>query len=120
MIGLLLSVQLLVVAVYGGYFGAAQSILMLATLGLSGLRDIDRMNVLKSFAGAIINGVATALFIRGHLIEWRPALIMSIAAIAGGWVGAHFAQKIGKQNARRAVIVVGLCTAAATFWKAFG
>jgi hypothetical protein len=114
----LLAVQLLV-AVYGGFFGAAQSILMLASLGLAGLRDLDRMNGLKSFAGAIINGVATLLFIHGGLIEWRPALLMSLAAIGGGWVGAHFAQRIGKQNARRAVIVVGLCTAAASFWRAF-
>jgi uncharacterized membrane protein YfcA len=111
-------VQLLV-AIYGGFFGAAQSILMLATLGLAGLRDIDRMNALKNLAAAIINGVATALFIAGGLIVWRPALIMSIAAIAGGWAGAHLAQRIGQKNARRAVVLIGLGTAAATFWNAF-
>jgi len=116
---ILLAVQLLV-AVYGGFFGAAQSILMLATLGLSGLRDIDRMNGLKNLAAAVINGVAAALFISGGLIEWRPALVMSATAIFGGYTGAHFAQRIGKDRARAAVIVIGFFTAAASFWKAFG
>ena len=117
-LALLLPVQL-AVSVYGGFFGAGQSILMLATLGFSGLRDIDRMNALKNLAAAITNGVATVLFIAGALIVWRPALIMSVAAIAGGWLGAHFAQRIGKRNARRVVIVVGLATAAVSFYKAF-
>jgi uncharacterized membrane protein YfcA len=115
---LLLGLQL-AVSVYGGFFGAGQSILMLATLGLSGLRDIDRMNGLKNLAAAITNGVATAIFIAGSLVEWRPALIMSVAAIAGGFAGAHFAQRIGKQNARRAVIVIGFVTALVSFYKAF-
>jgi uncharacterized membrane protein YfcA len=115
---LLLAVQL-AVAVYGGFFGAAQSILMLATLGLCGFSDLDRMNGLKNFAAAAINGVAAALFARGGVIAWRPALVMSLAAIAGGWAGAHLAQRIPKKSARMAVIVIGLATAIATFWKAF-
>jgi hypothetical protein len=117
-LAILLPVQL-AVSIYGGFFGAGQSILMLATLGFSGLNDIDRMNALKNLAAAITNGVATVVFIAGALIVWRPALIMSVAAIAGGWLGAHFAQRIGKRNARRVVIVVGLATAGVSFYKAF-
>ena len=115
---LLSSVQLLV-AVYGGFFGAGQGILMLATLGLCGLRDIDRMNGLKSFTAAAINSFAAVLFIFGRLVEWRPALIMAAAAVAGGYVGARGAQRIGKDNARRAVIAIGFGAAAYSFWKAF-
>jgi uncharacterized membrane protein YfcA len=115
---LLLGLQLLV-SIYGGFFGAGQSILMLAALGFSGLRDIDRMNGLKSVAGAVTNGVAAAIFIYGGLVEWRPAVIMSIAAIFGGFTGAHFSQRIGKQNARRAVVLVGFATTIVTFYKAF-
>jgi uncharacterized membrane protein YfcA len=114
----LLFVQFLV-AIYGGFFGAGQSILMLASLGFSGLRDIDRMNGLKSFAGTIINGVASAMFVWGGLIAWRPAIIMSVAAVFGGYTGAHFSQRIGKTNARRAVIWIGLCTAAASFYQLY-
>jgi uncharacterized membrane protein YfcA len=112
----LLLVQL-AVAVYGGFFGAGQGILMLATLGLSGMRDIDRMNGLKNFAAATINSIATILFVSGHLIEWRPALIMAAAAVVGGLVGSHGAQRVGDRIARRAVVVIGFVAAAVSFWK---
>ena len=116
---LLLVVQL-AVAIYGGFFGAGQGILMLATLGLTGLRDLDRMNGLKNYAAAIINLVATALFIAGGKIEWRPAIIMAIAAVAGGFCGAHVGQRVGKSAARKLVIVIGFGAAAVSFYKAFG
>jgi uncharacterized membrane protein YfcA len=110
----------LVVAVYGGFFGAGQGILMLATLGLCGLRDIDRMNGLKNFAAAAINSVATVLFIVGHRIEWRPAIGMAVCASLGGFVGAKLAQRVGKLVVRRAVVVIGFAAAAVSFYKAFG
>lgn len=115
---LLIAVQLLV-AVYGGFFGAGQGILMLATLGLAGMRDLDRMNGLKNFAAAAINSIATAMFIAGHRVEWRPALLMAAFAVAGGLVGAHGAQRVGQRTARRAVIVIGFGAAAVSFYKAF-
>jgi uncharacterized membrane protein YfcA len=115
---LLLAVQFLV-AIYGGFFGAGQGILMLATLGLSGLRDLERTNGLKNFAAAFINTVAAAIFFVGGVVEWRIAFIMAAAAIAGGYSGARAAQWVGPRVARRAVIVVGLGTAAITFYEAF-
>ena len=107
------------VAIYGGFFGAGQSILMLATLGLCGMRDLDRMQGFKNFAAAVINGVAMTLFIIGGLIEWRPAIVMAIAATVGGYAGAHAAQRIPKRMARATIIVIGLSAAAMTFYKAF-
>jgi uncharacterized membrane protein YfcA len=114
----LLGVQLLV-AVYGGFFGAGQGILMLATLGLAGMRDLDRMNGLKNFAAAFINTVAALMFFVGGVIEWRIALVMAVAAIAGGYAGARAAQSVGPRIARRAIVFVGLGAAVVTFWKAF-
>jgi uncharacterized membrane protein YfcA len=115
----LLLVQLLV-AVYGGFFGAGQGILMLATLGLTGLRNLDRMNGLKNYAAAMINLVATVLFIWGGKIEWRAAGIMALAAIAGGLSGAHLGQRVGQKVARRVVIAIGFTAAIVSFAKAFG
>ena len=92
---------------------------MLATLGLCGLRNLDRMNGLKNFAAAAINSVATVMFIAGHRIEWRPAMIMSAAAIAGGYAGALGAKRVGQRIARRAIVVIGFGAAAVSFWKAF-
>ncbi len=114
----LIGVQLLV-AVYGGFFGAGQGILMLATLGLCGLRDLNRMNGLKNYAAATINSVATVMFVIGHLIEWRPAIIMAVCAIAGGYAGALGAQRVGQRIARAAVIAIGFGAAGWSFYKAF-
>src|ERR1051326_8716789 len=65
-----MSFQLLV-AVYGGYFGAGIGILMLAALGLMGFRNIHRMNGLKNINGFLINGVAACIFLTKGLVEWH-------------------------------------------------
>jgi uncharacterized membrane protein YfcA len=95
------------VAVYGGYFGAGIGILMLATLGFMGLSDIHAMNGLKNFFGMCINAVAAGYFIFRGAVEWRAALVMIPAAIAGGYGGARFARRIGKEKSRAAVAVIG-------------
>ncbi len=96
------------VAIYGGYFGAGVGILMLVILGFLGLEDIHAMNGLKNFFGICINGVASAWFIFRGVVIWPLALLMMAGAIAGGWVGALFARRIGKEKARIAVVVIGL------------
>lgn len=95
------------VAIYGGYFGAGVGILMLVILGFLGLTDIHAMNGLKNFFGICINGVASAWFIFKGVVIWPLALLMMAGAIAGGWVGAGFARRIGKEKARIAVVVIG-------------
>lgn len=96
------------VAVYGGFFGAGIGIMMLAALGLLGQSNIHRMNGLKNFAAICINGVAAATFIALHRVHWPLALLMAVAAILGGYTGAGLARKVGQQNVRRFVILVGL------------
>ena len=96
------------VAVYGGYFGAGVGILMLVILGFLGMTDIHAMNGLKNFFGVCINGVASAWFILRGVVNWPLALLMMAGAIAGGWIGAGFARRIGKEKARVAVVVIGL------------
>ncbi len=96
------------VAIYGGYFGAGAGILMLVILGFLGLSDIHAMNGLKNFFGICINGVASAWFIVKGVVIWPLALLMMGGAIAGGWIGAGFARRIGKEKARAAVVVIGL------------
>jgi len=95
------------VAIYGGYFGAGIGILMLATLGFLGLSDIHAMNGLKNFFGMCINAVAAAYFILRGAVEWRTALVMVAGAVAGGYGGARFARRIGKEKSRAAVAVIG-------------
>jgi len=95
------------VAVYGGYFGAGIGILMLVILGYLGLTDIHAMNGLKNFFGICINSVAAAYFIVRGAVNWPLALVMIVGATVGGYAGAHFARRIGKERARVAVVVIG-------------
>ena len=98
----------LAVAVYGGYFGAGIGILMLVVLGFLGLTDIHAMNGLKNFFGITINLVAAAWFIWNGAVQWPIALVMVAGATVGGYAGARFARRIGKEKARAAVVVIGL------------
>ena len=107
------------VAVYGGYFGAGIGILMLASLGLMGLRDIHEMNALKTILASLINLVASALFIAAGLIDWPRAGIMTVGALAGYFVGSHYSQKIPQARVRQIVTAIGLLIAAVSFWKEF-
>ena len=100
------------VGVYGGYFGAGIGILMLAVLGFLGLSDIHAANGIKNFFGMCINGVAAGYFIFRGAVDWPAALIMIAGAIAGGYAGAGFARKIGREKARAAVVVIGFLVAA--------
>src|SRR5262252_4774973 len=78
-------------AVYGGYFGAGNGILMLAAMGLLGLHDIHRANGIKNFLGICINSVAVLSFSLKHLVVWQDSLVMACAALAGGYFGARMA-----------------------------
>ncbi len=100
------------VAVYGGYFGAGIGILMLALLGFLGLANIHAANGIKSFFNLSINTVAAGYFIYKGAVVWPAALVIVAGATLGGYGGARFARRIGKQKARTAVIVIGLLVTA--------
>lgn len=98
----------LLVAIYGGYFGAGIGILMLAALGLLGFTNIHQMNGLKNINGMCINAVAAILFIAKGLVDWRLAALMATGAIVGGYTGAGTARRIGQKNVRRIIIFIGI------------
>jgi uncharacterized membrane protein YfcA len=98
----------LLVAVYGGYFGAGMSIVMLSALSLLGMTDILQMNALTSLFALCVNGVAAILFISMKMVDWRYVLPMAIAAVIGGYGAAGLARRIGRPAVRRFVIAVGL------------
>jgi len=104
-------------AMYGGYFGAGNGILMLAAMGLIGLRDIHRANGIKNFLGICINGIAVFSFSIAHMVSWPRALWMAIAATIGGYVGASAAQKVGRVFIRRAIVVIGFVITIVMLWR---
>lgn len=105
------------VSVYGGYFGAGMGILMLAALGLIGLTDLHQMNGLKNLLAICINGVAAIYFAFTHSVRWDDALLMSVAAIIGGFAGARIARRLGRKFVRGAVVAIGLIMTVALFLR---
>jgi uncharacterized protein len=105
------------VAVYGGYFGAGIGILMLVLLGFLGLSNIHAANGLKNFFVFCINAVAAGYFIFKGAVVWPAALVIILGATLGGYGGARFARRIGKEKARAAVIVIGLLVTAILVWQ---
>jgi uncharacterized membrane protein YfcA len=96
----------LVVSVYGGYFGGGMGIMMLAILSILGMRDIHRMNAMKTVLGALVNGVAVLAFIVAGAVAWAPGLVMVAGGTLGGYGGAAVARKIDPRYVRRLVLVV--------------
>ena len=105
------------VAIYGGYFGAGIGIMMLAGLGLLGLRDVNRMNALKSVLALLCNVASVIYFIACGSVDWRLAGWLIAGSIPGYFLGAHFAQKIPAIAVRLLVAAIGLGIAARLFWK---
>jgi len=109
----------LVVAVYGGYFGGGMGIVMLAMLAALGMTDIHAMNALKSVMGSVINGVAVVAFIVARAVYWKQGIVMIVGGILGGYLGAHYAQKVPQVWIRMLVVVVGAGMTVYFFWKSY-
>jgi uncharacterized protein len=107
------------VAVYGGYFGGGMGIVMLAMLAALGMTDIHTMNALKSVMGFVINGVAVVAFIVAHAVYWKHGVVMIFGGILGGYLGAHYAQKVPQLWIRMLVVVVGGGMTVYFFWKSY-
>ena len=109
----------LLVAIYGGYFGAGIGILMLSSLAFLGLSDIHRMNAIKSLLASLINGISAIVFIATGTVHWRYALAMAVAAIVGGYAGAHTARRLDRKLVRSIVVVIGFGLASYYFYRQF-
>jgi uncharacterized protein len=107
----------LLVAVYGGYFGGAVGILMLATWSVFGLSDIHVMNANKTVLGATMNGVAVVLFIIARKIWWPQTLAMLVAAVIGGYIGARSAKSVKQSYVRPVITAIGVAITIAFFLR---
>ena len=109
----------LAVGVYGGYFGAAMGIVMLAFLAVVLPDDIQRRNALKNFLAVLINGTASVYFIVSGLVDGRAALIMMGGAITGGVVGGRLARRASAKIVRNIVVAIGLSLSLLLGWRAW-
>jgi uncharacterized protein len=104
----LTSIVELLVAIYGGYFGAGIGFIILGMLAALGIRDIHAMGAIRTLLSVVINAAAVLTFILARAVFWPHCLVMVAGAMAGGWFGAHYAQKADPQRVRRVVIAIGL------------
>ena len=97
----------LLVATYGGFFGAGMGILTLAALSIQGFEDIQEINALKNLTSGINYFVTSATFIIAGAVSWPHTAVMLVTAMAGGYVGAAFARRLPAIWLKRLVVVVG-------------
>lgn len=110
-LGLVIVGQFLI-AIYGGYFGAGIGILMLSVLPFMGTKDIHETNAAKTFLAAVINAITIGNFVIEGRVVWRYAILMAIAAIVGGYLGARVARSLPALYVRCVVIVIGFAVGA--------
>jgi uncharacterized protein len=95
--------------IYGGYFGAAQGVILLALLGITiADEDLQRLNALKNVLAAIVNGIAAVLFLFFASVAWLPALLLAAGSAAGGQLGARIGRSLSAPVLRGVIVVVGV------------
>ncbi len=94
--------------VYGGYFGAAQGILLLAILGVALAQDLQRTNALKNVLAGLVNGVAALYFIFAAHVDWGPAAIIAGSSIVGAQLGARYGRRLPPATLRAIIVAVGI------------
>jgi len=109
--GPLLFVAVYATGVYGGYFGAAQGVVLIALLGIFVEDGLQRLNGLKNVLAALVNGVAAILFIVFADVAWAPAALLACGAIVGGQLGARLGRRISPGWLRAVIVVVGTVVA---------
>ena len=80
--------------IYGGYFGAAQGVILIALLAILVADEMQRLNGLKIVLAAAVNGIAAILFIAVTPVAWTPAILIAIGSIVGGQLGAHVGRRL--------------------------
>lgn len=107
-------------AIYGGYFGAAIGILLLASMALAGEQNMQSANAQRNFLVCFINGIAALVFIVTGAVDWHVALIVMAGSIAGGYFGARVAKRIPNEALRLIITAAGAIFAVYYFVKAYG
>lgn len=110
----------LLVAIYGGYFGAGIGILMLSVLPFMGTGSIHETNAAKTVLASVINFVTVLVFIVQGQIIWHYAAIMAVSAVIGGYLGARISRKIPASTVRLLVILLGFTLGIYYLWKQYG
>lgn len=94
--------------VYGGYFGAAQGVILMAILGIGIPETLQRLNGVKNILGAVVNAVAGVVFAFVAPVDWQVVLLIAAGSVLGGQLGATLGRRLPDSLLRVAIVVVGL------------
>jgi hypothetical protein len=94
--------------VYGGYFGAAQGVLLLGLMGVAFTDTMQRINAVKVVLAGLVNGIAAVVFVFATHIDWGAAGLIAAGAIIGGQIGAKIGLKLPPWGLRVLIICVGV------------
>lgn len=104
-------------SIYGGYFGAGLSVIVLSALGLTIEDSLTRLNALKQAVAFAVNIAAAIFFLFSGQVLWTVALVMAIGALIGGNLGGRLAGKIKQSTLRWTVVTIGLIVSIIYFLK---
>lgn len=104
-------------SVYGGYFSAGMSVLLVAVLGLTLSDTFTRLNALKQLLAFGINVAAVAYLLWSEHVIWPAVCVMAAGALIGGALGGRIASRVSPSTLRWCVVVVGICVAIACWVK---
>lgn len=106
----LLGVGIFAAGVYGGYFGAAQGVLLMGVMSVLLAQPLQKLNGIKNVLGTIVNAVAALTFIlvsREH-VDWKIAGLIAAGALIGGFIGGSVGRKLPPNVLRGFIVVVGI------------
>ena len=113
-----LLVGVLVAGIYGGYFGAAQGVILMGVMSALSSEPIQRLNGYKNVLATIVNAVAAVTFmvVAWDQISWAAAGLIAIGAFAGGWVGGKIGRRLPPVVLRGVILVVGIVGIVKIIW----
>lgn len=102
--------------VYGGYFGAAQGVILMGLFGMLIPESIQRHNALKNLLAGLVNLVAAAVFVSTTHIDWTAAALIAVGSIFGGLLGARVGRRLSAPALRAVIVVIGLIAIIKLVW----
>ncbi|PSK99443.1 hypothetical protein CLV63_103168 [Murinocardiopsis flavida] len=106
--------------VYGGYFAAAQGVVLIGLMGSSLDDELQRINALKNALTFIVNSTAAVFYIAFASPQWTVVALVAAGAVVGGYLGSLYGRRLSPRALRLLVVLIGLSAAVQILWSTFG
>lgn len=105
------------ICIYGGYFNGGLGIIILAALGVIGQTNLHGMNGFKNVLSAILTAVAVCVYAAGNTISFKYFMVLGLAAVIGGYIGASVAYRLSQKYLRYVIVIIGFLMLSIFFYK---